>query len=297
MNKKKKIIFIHGRSQAGKNPLTLKNTWKQALITGLNKSNLQLPSTVEFEMPFYGNVLEQLTTASKEKSSMQYFIKKGADGGNNDAVFFYNFLLEIAEHHQIQEAEILDDYTGDAIERGPLNWEWVQAILSAIDRKTDWGTSVLENFVYDVFLYLTDFNVRDIVNELVQECFADPETSYTVVGHSLGSVVGYEVLQLLQKNNLVHQYVTLGSPLGIKAVRDRLSRLTMPDAIQNSQWFNAYDPRDIVALNPLVEPYFKTEPSIDNKGTVENNSSNHHGIVDYLSDKDVAATIYHSLIS
>jgi hypothetical protein len=60
-------------------------------------------------------------------------------------------------------------------------------------------------------------------------------------------------------------------------------------------WFNAFDPRDAVALYPLDTEHFDVEPSIENKADVRNDTPNCHGISGYLSDKDVARRIYDAL--
>jgi hypothetical protein len=56
-------------------------------------------------------------------------------------------------------------------------------------------------------------------------------------------------------------------------------------------WFNAYDARDIVALNPLDNTFFPTDPSIANFSNVNNQTENRHGIVGYLNNKEVATQI------
>jgi hypothetical protein len=62
-------------------------------------------------------------------------------------------------------------------------------------------------------------------------------------------------------------------------------------------WYNAYDEGDIVALNPLKDPWFKTDPSINNYNRVKNHTDNRHGIVGYLNDVTVARCIAEALSS
>jgi hypothetical protein len=111
----------------------------------------------------------------------------------------------------------------------------------------------------------------------------------------LGSIVSYLVL----KNNphfKVKKYITVGSPLGSVSVNKYLELpLEMPQCIQNG-WFNAYDERDVVALNPLDNRYFDINPSIENKNDVNNHTDNRHGIVGYLNDAVIAKKIYDSLM-
>jgi hypothetical protein len=83
------------------------------------------------------------------------------------------------------------------------------------------------------------------------------------VGHSLGTVVAYNVLRSGRK---VPLYVTVGSPLGIRATRKTLSPIENP--IGNKGWYNAYDGRDVVALYPLDMNNFDV-PTITNNGGVQ----------------------------
>jgi hypothetical protein len=66
-----------------------------------------------------------------------------------------------------------------------------------------------------------------------------------------------------------------------------------------SQWFNARDPRDVVALYPLTPDHFPVgdeAPGIVDKSDVDNETPNRHGISGYLSDRDVARVIHDALV-
>lgn len=70
-----------------------------------------------------------------------------------------------------------------------------------------------------------------------------------VVGHALGSVVAYDVLRRDPRRLALPLLVTVGSPLGIRAIRDELRPLRFPRGVK--AWRNAFDERDPVALWPL----------------------------------------------
>jgi len=86
-----------------------------------------------------------------------------------------------------------------------------------------------------------------------------PDTR-VVVGHSLGSVIAYEVLAASPVLD-VRTLVTLGSPLGIpKVIFDRLTPQpangagAWPGGVR--QWHNIADPGDVVALVKQLSPLF-----------------------------------------
>ena len=113
-----------------------------------------------------------------------------------------------------------------------------------------------------------------------------PDTA-VVVGHSRGSVVAYNVLRAATQK--VPLYVTVGCPLGIRAIQKELRPIKNP--VGNKGWYNAYDAHDIVSLNPLDQSNFDVNPAITNNGTVENWTDNRHGIVGYLDDANVAKMV------
>ena len=66
-----------------------------------------------------------------------------------------------------------------------------------------------------------------------------------VVGHSLGSVVAYSVLRNDRRALKVPAFITVGSPLGVRALRDtfrplRLSRLAQ-ELDDGAYWRSWYD--------------------------------------------------------
>ncbi|MFE7400000.1 alpha/beta hydrolase [Streptomyces sp. NPDC057557] len=67
--------------------------------------------------------------------------------------------------------------------------------------------------------YLLDDDLRTAARERVQEQIG-PDT-HVLIGHSLGSVIAYEALCAMP-GHPVKALVTLGSPLGMRMVFDRL---------------------------------------------------------------------------
>jgi len=290
-----KLIFIHGRAQGykhiGISSDDLKKKWIDTLKKGLKKSGLTLPISEEnILFPYYGNLLDELV--DEFNKPLEEVIKKGSETSLNDARFFHDFLLEVAENANITTEEIEKENPSIITEKGPLNWEWIQSILKAIDKNSNWSEASIKKFTYDVFLYLTIPAIRDEINNEVKKEF-DNEPC-VVVGHSLGSIVSYNILRDLPALTAC-KFITVGSPLGVNAVKKHLKTpIKMPEGVKNG-WFNAYDDRDVVALNPLNQKHFNITPSIKNKSDVKNQTSNRHGIEGYLNDKVIAKEIYEAL--
>lgn len=285
-----KLILIHGRAQQKKDPVRLQESWEDALEEGLRAAGLHRPHGLEIAFPYYGDALDELVQLVSGPPPGNV-TQRGtpAPGNLKEMVFEAELLTALAHSYGITDDEIAAHYDGPVSEKGPLNWEWVQAILRALDR-TPLGASALDAFTRDVFVYLSNPNVSKAINKLVAA--AIPNEPCVVVAHSLGSIVGYNVLSALKSP--VGAYVTVGSPLGVAAIRRLLrSPLAMPPT--TGSWNNYYDPRDVVALNALDATHFPIDPEIVNRGHVNNDTDNRHGISGYLKDKEVAVCIHAAL--
>ncbi|MFC1680951.1 hypothetical protein ACFL1S_04045 [Pseudomonadota bacterium] len=292
-----KLVFIHGRAQEFKDAKDLKATWISAFERGLSKSDLSLPIPEgQIQFPYYGQTLHDLTNNKDAEDAADVIIRGGADDQELEE-FAADYFGELKERFDLNQSK-LREAGGDAdvIKRGLPNWEWVQTILRGIDQFVPGASSAsVAIFTNDVYQYLTNIGMQVDIDEGVQEAF-DPTAKTVVVSHSLGTVVAYNILrkEADQKGWAIPLHVTLGSPLGVRAIRERLKPLKRPQAV--SSWFNAMDEGDVVALYALTPSRFGVTPPIENKTDVENQTDNQHGITGYLDDKEVAQRIYDALV-
>ncbi len=284
----KRLVLIHGRSQQGFDAATLKSEWTDALAEALLKKSLQLPADVSVEFPFYGDTLDDFVRQSNLPLTAE-ITTRGDQAQDDYLAFQARIAEEIIEPTGITDAQVDAEYGNNPKQRGPLNWEWVQAMLRAIDRYGGGLTSdAIETFTRDVYLYLTIDVVRETIDQKVAQVISEEPT--IVVGHSLGSVVAYHILANDPRNLNVPLFLTIGSPLGIRAIREQLLPLKSPPPVK--AWFNAFDQRDVVALFPLDKDSFDIAPPIENYDGVRNSTPNRHGAVGYLADTTVADKLY-----
>ncbi|TAK46583.1 MAG: alpha/beta hydrolase [Betaproteobacteria bacterium] len=286
-----RVVLVHGRGQQGEDSTRLKSEWTNALSRGATTLGRALPDKIEVAFPYYGDVLDNF--------SREFDVPLTSDiqtrGVQADDAFLA-FQAELAEALRrkagITDAQLDTVYGPNPRPRGPQNWEWVQAILTAID-KYGGGLSVtaLEMFMRDVYLYTTRAGVRDEIDRIVASQLTEEPT--VVVGHSLGSVVAYSILRSDRRRLRIPLYVTVGSPLGLRAIRDQFRPLRFPQPVE--AWYNAFDDRDVVALYPLDSANFPVVPRIENNSAVKNHTANRHGIVGYLDDSAVAERILGAL--
>lgn len=294
----RQLVLVHGRDQQGRNADELKAEWIQSLRKGLDRNGLTLPiAESEIRFPYYGDTLSDLERGVPAEHVASVIVR-GEDGDPEEAMFVRNVIMEMQEQLGVPDdavLEQLDPGERAVVERNILNSTWVQAVLEAIDTHVPYASSATVALTTrDVYQYLKNPGIRATINLGVSQAITSGVET-VVVGHSLGSVVTYLLLKEASAAAgwTVPLYVTLGSPLAVRAIREAVTPRKHPSCV--TTWFNAYDPRDVVALYPLDDTHFRVNPPIENKGDVDNNTANRHGISGYLSDPVVAKRIHDAL--
>ncbi len=115
------------------------------------------------------------------------------------------------------------------------------------------------NFLPDVHDFLYDPTKREAMTEALSARIRSGGQPFIVVAHSQGSMIAYDVLRRLTKNECdIALFVTIGSPLGLQEVEDYFQadggKLAVPDCV--SAWHNFADRLDPVAIDPdLAKAY------------------------------------------
>jgi hypothetical protein len=268
------FVFVHGIKQGSESSAKLKKLWLGALA----------PRTLSsVAVPFYGRKLDQ-------------FVKghRGSESKSSYDAFAAEFAADVSG---VPVSEIKDAQRRGRGDRDIHNFWIARALARISDRRLPLvAEAFITGFLKEVHTYLCDPEAKRVVDQIVRNdiaemCKAGPTV---VVGHSMGSVVAYNVLRAEQFRNVRH-YATLGSPLGISAVLKRLP--TYPDGRQLSieEWFNGFDVRDIVALNPLDGGSLASKCEIFNVNDLDNTTPNRHGIIGYLGIEKVASYLVDEL--
>lgn len=283
-----RILMVHGRGQGGRSDKELETIWVETLQEGFQDARATWPVDLKIDFPFYGDTLDRLVAQSKLPTPDDVLAK---GPGQNPAFesFMQSALDEMQVKGSIPDAEVraaMDPALSQ--QKGIQNWGWVQAIARVIDKRLTAASSfTIEAFLRDVFLYVSKPAVAREIDEIVEAKLTGEPT--VVVAHSLGSVVAYNVVRKHRHVLDLRKFVTVGSPLGLRAISSKLGVAENPAG--PAGWYNAYDERDIVALNPLDDDYFPANPGIVNNSGVDNDTDNRHGIIGYLDNREVASQI------
>lgn len=290
---KKRIVMVHGRAQQGKSAKKLAAEWLPGLVEG--SLDAFDPEAHDIAFPFYGDVLQGYVDAQAATGPVDVMTRGPAD----------NRPLSQAEQLQI---EILRELVADARAKGLITDAEIKALAPdprVMERGvTDWGLAHLLVKVgslipgaqeaafaiglRDVSIYLTSDQAKQEVDAIVAAAIKTP---CVVVSHSLGTVVAYSVLRERPgQAKHVPLFVTLGSPLGVRAIRESLEPTDWPKWL--GSWFDARDARDIVATYGLGPDVFTPgSGTIENAAPVHNKGSDSHSISGYLAVPVIAERI------
>lgn len=181
------------------------------------------------------------------------------------------------------------------LERVPLPWPIKKLFLNA--------------FLRDVHHYL--FNVTYAppgkqpvaIQQTIRRRFvaalaaADVSRPHVVVSHSMGTVIAYDCLKRVDACPAVDALITLGSPLGIDEIQDKLQPgWTRDDGFPHErvkEWANQSDRLDpVCGLAPLLASDFRRSGQQTVEDTeVSNDGAWRHSIVKYLRQPDLTKVL------
>jgi hypothetical protein len=303
------VTFIHGI--ANKPPSeTLRQIWLDALRSG--RGGVDLPANgIDTQMVYWADVFYDApvsTDESMESFSAEATAEELADTSDADMswmsdtspeekAFVASIAAEVMVKAEAADVKPVTEVTIDAagerqesvvLERIPLPWVIKEPLM--------------KRFLRDVHHYLFNTEVKGIrARDEIRRRFvsalrsADNERPHLVVSHSMGTVIAYDCLKRVLDCPTVDGIITIGSPLGLDEVQDKLQsesggpgwtrRDGYPSERVRGGWGNIYD-----KLDPVVgfDPQFANDYQRGGERVVEDiNEQNfgrwRHDITKYLA--------------
>jgi hypothetical protein len=272
------VLGVHGISQQQLGRKQLLAPWSVALSDGVEFARGGREPEPTLDISFYGDFFLKATNAKGPEDLIEF---------DADTEAFFT---------DIQNEVVPEDEPTDLAEASKGMKELpipVAKLASALERRFGLaGKLLFFGDLTQVRLYQRDRATSDKVLARVREGL-DLGSPKVVVGHSLGSIVAYEAL-CLNPNHSVATLVTIGSPLGMKSIRDALQPIardrmpTLPPGI--TRWVNIYDRSDPVALaGGLAEHWTDVTDR-----TVENDKEP-HAATRYLSKVETGEAVVSTL--
>ncbi len=238
------IIGIHGLSNKPEKDLLAK-WWELAILEGLKVNNNLKDVSVNFKSVYWADVTYK-------------------DEGPQDPV---------AEEDAYREAApgALQLYRDGWLDY--IRAKATGAVADAIDTmKETFGLSaaaelVLKNKLPDLHRYYTEPAIRNELRSRLEKAItANKGKRIMVVAHSMGSIIAYDVLRAIGREDLSHaveHFVTIGSPLGLPHVKYKI--LQESDLVRTpsivKRWTNLADRRDPVAADIYLKDDYEANSS------------------------------------
>ncbi|MGW4640929.1 hypothetical protein ACWEN6_20535 [Sphaerisporangium sp. NPDC004334] len=279
-----RLVGVHGVGKQLLGEEMLLRDWCPALLDGLRRVGGPALRLEDVMMGFYGDLFRP-TGSTLTVGDPLYTAVDVEEGFEQDMLLAWWEAAAAIDEHVVPPQ-------GDTLARTPRS---VQAALRALSRSRFFSGVALRALVFDLKQtrrYLHEPALRQAAQERVAALIGDD--TQVVVAHSLGSVVAYETLCALGTHK-VQALVTLGSPLGIRMVFDRLQ--PTPDPLgawpggDDLTWTNLADHGDVVALVKDLRACFGKRVH----GMVVHNGSHAHDATAYLTDAATGRAIAEGL--
>jgi hypothetical protein len=277
------MVFIHGRGQEFKVPAEVVRNWQAGLAAGLIKADMSPLADVPVVLPFYANLLYQITAQVAQDPIELEILPAGRDEAGPLHPYLPEEVGDVEREMVTDMAGVLGEpATQEEAFDQALSWGAARHALTWIAGHTRVDQAIITDHLRDVAVYLT--RARTQILELVRNAIP-PAVPIILVSHSLGTVVARDLLDDTQLRDRVKFWVTAGSPLGLDAVQKNL--LTKGTHNPGVNWLTAYDVNDIVALgHPLLPTWGAPLRDIE----IDNGDSP-HSIERYLNHPEVAGPI------
>ncbi|HIF9091530.1 TPA: hypothetical protein ACX6NR_000460 [Photobacterium damselae] len=247
-------ITIHGRSN--KPPAhILEDSWLRAINDGRKHVNQPLINKSQFSMAYYADVFYQQPL---------YFDPEP-------------YLPDMPSNHSPIPIAVDEEHLSEMMEQN----KWRLDNLFSAPLLSEFGVyralnylskPLLRYWLTDVYRYFHEpAFALEIEKPLIRLLQQYRHHSITLISHSLGTVIAYNVLQKLAAQRTtqditIDKWITLGSPLGLASVKAQLRRnlqgsLAVPENV--SAWHNYSDKRDIVCIDgDLADDFAKNNAGV-----------------------------------
>lgn len=285
----RQLVFLHGRSQHGHHPEDLRRLWTAGLNNGLTRLGYRTIDPADVYFPYYG---DRLAAVLNTRESVTTSFEAVADDPGSAAAPAEPSARELYDRLLLQAAERAG--MPDAADTHPEERFGIGGVVKITRRPLDWlarhsgvDRLLIASAFRDVALYLDNRRIRDEVLACVRETVPS-DGGIVLVAHSLGTVIAMDLLASAVSGPAVAALVTLGAPLGLDTVHDRLITRGPHCPPHVPWWFNAWSPTDGVAIGCPLKGRWS---GLTLESAVDNPRDRAHDIDEYLTRPEVAAAI------
>jgi hypothetical protein len=290
------IIGIHGLGNKPSRKI-LKGWWKQSIEEGLQKYT-NFKGDFRFELVYWADVfyekpLDPLESDPENPLFLEEIYTPAPSSYISDPHPIRQKILDILEE-QLDKIFLNEDLT--------VNFSFItDNIIRAYFKELD---SYYAKECEDE--EKTNCRARDIIRQRTANIIKKyKDDEIIIIGHSMGSIIAYDVLTFTIPEVDIHTFVTMGSPLGLPVIRAKIAAesnskhldpvgLLTPPSVFN-RWINYSDLEDKIALiYDLTDKFVENIHGIHVENIVVDNNyeinshKNPHKSFGYLRTPEIA---------
>jgi hypothetical protein len=273
-----RITGVHGIANKYLTRPELVAAWQPALWGGLEEAAAHKVSEPGLEIAFYGGLFRGPDSLPGRASRTGRTTKSRPGGPQAVASQLASVDDEELAYLDQAVSEITtpdDRATAVMPADKALMWlpEPVQKLLGILERRFPFPYGVLFlGVLHEVLWYLRSPDVKAAVDQITAEA---ADGAAILIGHSLGSVIAYEYLRQ-SPGHSVRLLLTLGSPLGLRTIRDRLPA----GDVAVADWVNVRDRHDPVVAAGALDRWYPAA-----RDARAENGNDAHSATRYLNSK------------
>ncbi len=251
------VLLVHGRGLVGRDTASARKDWLEALQAGVASLGVTSPiAPQDFRVVWYADALDVASGASCDYAADDPRARRDAKEDSN-----FKTLIALAG--------------------GLLN-----LVSSSVDGEASLQTRALAADA----AFLADARKRCAAEQRLDDALAAAKRDgrpVILVAHSLGAVAAYDELSARKDTNVVHRFITLGSPLGSQLYRtmliggDSADVVVKPVAVRD--WANVRHLHDDLAFGLSIARDTVVAPPAD--------ESDPHELLGYLRDSTTVREI------
>lgn len=288
-----RLVLVHGINNEGSSEVKIIDSWLAALSETLSPADMAIIRRAEIFAPYYGDVLAEETNRKSQAGAQPIAqgIAATTETAPDEAEFYRQALEDFAPAVGVTEAHIRAAAgTTEPVEQGLPHDRRFLALLRALETISPIKGAMVLRLLPQAFVYLNRATAAKAVDDIVRPKLLGERT--VVVAHSLGTIVTFKLLRDASTQQIPF-YLTLGSPLAVKAVQNAIGpAFERPGCVES--WLNGLDQDDAVTIGRALNAANFGE-GVENVDDIENGSTDPHDIRMYLRDKRVAEAIVRAM--
>lgn len=286
-----RLVLVHGINNERNSRESIEATWCGALTTAWER--LQLPSNARFSVAtvYYADVLADLSQPSDRA-----VMAGGGSEQNTETELCHEFMDELKiTDEDLNAAALQEGITDFNIAQAGIPHEtWCIVVARAIENASPaHGIHFARLFLRQASVYIERAGVQRRVKALVESVLLNGDGPDVVVAHSLGTLLSYEILAE-NPSRRVPLFVTLGSPLPVRIVRDYVGKRHSFPKPPIERWINGYNRTDFITLGRELSRSILGFDGVENT-MVTSTDPDSHSISVYLSNDHIASSIHAAL--